>query len=360
LKYGEKLTVYGSNFPNTDYYSSDFLEYNIGKGSMPFLEIYRDSLILEISDTAHSLDFTMDGISVTLSGHKVNLKQDILLDEDYVRVSFNQGTLYASGTVGEELYAMEYSYYPSDKRLVKFNKQTNYFDNVYPDASDSKTAASNILKFHGSKIYSLNNIDGKMAFFSYDVLTHTETKLADFPGVYRANPLMEVVGNYLYVGLGGYSSNNNNYDDMWKYSLVENKWEFVLNFPKIDTGSFPKNTSVHFTLGTKIYLGGRQRISGDISVDFWEFDTQTNTVVRKSDLPITIPQKIESIVIKNKGFIDYNGLTYIYNPANNGWSSKQTEMNINGHNHLFFETDEYVFGKNSNSVIKIKKSYFND
>lgn len=351
LKYGDKLTVYGTNFPEERYFTSDSLQYKLGEKKMPFLDVYRDSLVLEISDKYSNLDFIMEGVNISIFGNKISFNESIVLDENYVRVSFQQGNIYATGTIGEDLYALKFYYYPNQKTLLKLNKETNYFEEFNSGAKDTELAKSYNIKFNGTKFYSMNGLK----FFSYDVITNTEKQLTSFPGEYRSAPLMEVVDDYLYYGLGINATNPNALKEIWRYSFSRDEWEFVVNFPEITDNNNAKRNPLVFVIGNKIYIGSGQYMPSKQITDFWEFDTTTNNIVRKEDLPMIISEKISPIVINNRAFFDYDGLTHIYDPLSDKWSVKNTGMNFNGHNPHWFQSNEFVY---SGNFTKIKKSYF--
>lgn len=354
LKYGEKLKIYGSNFLDQRYYDSDSLQYKLGKKPMSFLNAYRDSLVLDINDDFIYDDFVMEGISISLFRNNINFNENIILDENYVRVSFGQGSIYSHGVINDNLYAFVSSYFANQKYLVKFNKETNRFEEFNAGARDTEAARNYALKFYGTKCYTMNGLK----FFSYDIITNIEEELSSFPGEFSASPLMEVVGDYLYYGLGVNQNEPNKFDDIWRYSFSKNEWEFVIDFPEITDNGNSKINPLVFVIGSKIYIGSGQYRFSDRMADFWEFDTNTNIIVRKGDLPMVISEKITPIVLNNKAFFDYDGSTHIYDPVSDQWSVKNTGMNFDGHNKFLFRSKEFVYSSNSNSVIKIKKSYF--
>ncbi|TNJ47128.1 IPT/TIG domain-containing protein [Tamlana fucoidanivorans] len=357
VKYGEKLVVYGSNFPNKNSYTNDTLRYKLGSKQMSFFENYRDSLVIDMNSSFDYEGFIINGLSINFFGNDIKLDEKITLDENYVRASFNTDNIIGYGTINEDLYAVAYPYSFNDKYLIKFNKEVNNFEKLYPNDYLSKAPKGFNFSFHGTKFYSFNNNTGTLKFYSYDIFTNQENELEPFPGEQRFNPFMAVVGDYIYYGLGDTTIDGIN--DIWRYSINTNQWEFVLNLPEIETFDKAKVRPLSFSIDSKLYIGGGQNDFKPQLLDFWEIDTNTNLAAKKADLPITISQRIEGINIDGKGHFDYGGSTYIYDPSTNSWSIKPTGINFNGFNKHFLETENFVFSKEGNYIIKIKKSHFN-
>ncbi|MCB4797695.1 IPT/TIG domain-containing protein [Neotamlana laminarinivorans] len=361
IKYGDKLIVYGTNFPQNNSYAFDTLQYSFGTKHIPFYENHRDSLVIDIIDNWYYEDFSINGLSIDFFGHKIDYNQEIELDENYVRLQHYGQNISgrAYGQVGEDLYSIEHQ--NSNNLLVKLNKQTNLFDEVYTGEPISTSGYMKNISFNDTKFYWLESSNDEVLFFSYDIFTKAKEKLASFPGTDRTFALNTVVGEYLYYGLGGYSyTNPDNLDDIWRYSFSDNKWEFVLNFPEIDSDANAKQRPVYFSIGDKIYVGGGQSYFYPQLTDFWELDTKTNSVSRKSDLPIITSVKIEGLSFGGKGYFDFDGTTYIYDPIIDEWSSKKTSFTFNGYNRYLFKNEDFIYSMNNNSLIKIKKSYFNN
>ena len=130
-------------------------------------------------------------------------------------------------------------------------------------------------------------------FWEYDFIANTWTNKGTIPGGVRAGASVFVVGNFVYLGLG-YSSLDNDYNHD-NHRVYRRDWiKFDPANPTAITTlqSFPgtrRRNAKGFVLNDKIYLGwGYGRIVAgtmeDVD-DFWEYNPETNAWREKVKCP---------------------------------------------------------------------------
>lgn len=357
IYYGNKLVVYGKHFPNRLSYNNDTLQYSLGKELMNDFETYKDSLVINITPHVPYDDFTIKGINIRFFNNDIKYNEDIVLNENYVRVSYFTGDNIAYGAVGNDLYAVAYSHNFLNKYLVKLNKNTFEFDQLYPNDPYNKAPKGLYFSFHGTKFYSFDTPHESSPFFSYDIFTNVKKQLESFPGESRLNPIHIFAGDYLYYGLGSDLGNSNGLSDIWRYSVTNDEWEFVSNLPEINSYDKAKVNPLTFVINSKIYIGGGQPEFKTQLVDFWELDTNTKIITKKRDLPHVITNSIMAITIGGKAYHDYGGNQHSYDPASDIWTSKPYIFNYDGFNKYIYSADDYVYASNT-GLFKIKKTHF--
>merc|ERR1712224_835810 len=92
-------------------------------------------------------------------------------------------------------------------------------------------------------------------WWEFDTNSMTWKELAPFPGRGRRHPAMNyVVGDEpssvteIHVGLG--DGEGGNYNDWWSYSILDNEWTQLSDFP-----STARHHPFHFSIGTDSYVG---------------------------------------------------------------------------------------------------------
>lgn len=350
LKFGDKLVVYGEDFPIKEYYSSDDLKFEIDNKRILYLETYRDSLVIDIRKSGFNFDFNMEELRISLFENEVSFREELTIDENILRVLFQQ-SFFNSGIINGQSYSMHYS----DPVARKFNTDSNHFEVVKNNAIDRQISSTNNIAFGNSSIYFLNQIDNKI--HKYNVTDHTVELITLFPEDLKGNGIVfEVINDNLFVGLGRSYEEEIAYGSLWSYSLNEDKWTKRKENLEKTTKFSSKYNTIRFVFNDKIFFGG---VLGN---DLWEYNTVTNEYVRKNDLPIDFPYKsirIKPYVIGNKAYIGYGGNTYIYNTTNDTWSSKKDLEDIeDGYNIYFFHDDQFLYSSIGNYILKSKRSYF--
>ena len=110
--------------------------------------------------------------------------------------------------------------------------------------------------------------------------------------------------------------------DFWKYSLKENKWERMENFP-----GEPRISAIAFSIGNKAFVGTGLSSNGNSKQgmnDLWGYDSEKNKWEQKASLPGGIRYGAISFTINGKGYIALgsNQSTYYkdlweYDPSTN-------------------------------------------
>lgn len=360
FNYGDRMVVYGSNFPDANGHTNDTLNYQLGVKNLPSFEVYRDSLVIDIIESNRYEDFIIDGLTINFFNNEIHFDQTIEIDENYLRVAIESSSNdLAYGVVNDELYSVSYPHFISDKYLAKFNQTTNNFNYLYPNDPFSNAPLGYDFVFYQSKFYAFDNSVNfpTINFYSYNILTNENIQLQPFPGEQRSMPFSYVVGDYMYYGLGRNTTSSDGLSDIWRYSFINDTWEFVLDFPGINSYATAKVRPLIFAIGSNLYIGGGQPDYNPQLQDFWELNTNTNSVTVKSNLPITTPIKMTGFNLNGKGFVDYGNETHIYNPNTDTWSTQQTGLNFIYNKHMF-QNGNYVFSRAGNSIIKIKNTYF--
>eukprot|EP00978_Attheya_sp_CCMP212_P018697 scaffold51686_cov34-Attheya_sp.AAC.2 len=115
-------------------------------------------------------------------------------------------------------------------------------------------------------------------FWEFDMMTHTWTPLANFPGLGRRHPAMNAVFSsswQIQVGLGdGITTEGQfaNFNDWWSYDIALNTWTRLDDFP-----STPRHHPFHFALQQISYVG-LGHSAPRIERDFYGYhNTNTNT-----------------------------------------------------------------------------------
>jgi outer membrane protein assembly factor BamB/N-acetylneuraminic acid mutarotase len=128
------------------------------------------------------------------------------------------------------------------------------------------------------------------------------------------------IGDKGYIGTGYDESNLN---DFWEYDPQINTW-----IKKADFGGTGRHAAVGFSIGDKGYIGTGSG-SSSYSIDFWEYDPQTDAWTQKADFGGTGRHAAVGFSIGDKGYIgtgvnNMNNLDdfWEYDPLTNEWTQK--------------------------------------
>lgn len=118
---------------------------------------------------------------------------------------------------------------------------------------------------------------GDFTIWKYTPSLNRWTKISDYPGGIRIEPVMFSIGTKLYVGLGEINKSGINYCqlDFWEYDTETEEWKRVCDFPKKDY-----SVMAVFSCQGKGYVS---TISDRVTV--FAYDPLSNTWVRMSDFP---------------------------------------------------------------------------
>ncbi|MCG8582818.1 MAG: IPT/TIG domain-containing protein, partial [Bacteroidales bacterium] len=130
-----------------------------------------------------------------------------------------------------------------------------------PDYGYSTSAVYNFShQQYGYCAFSSNNT---IVTYRYDPSVNKWQETGTFPGPYRSQMTAFVIGDYAYIG--GF----NDTQDFWKYDILNNTWEQVADFPRINEGmtSFVIN-EIGYVVCTRVKENNFWKYSVD--TDSWE------------------------------------------------------------------------------------------
>jgi len=168
----------------------------------------------------------------------------------------------------------------------------------------------------------------KKDFWEWDQITDTWTRKADFPGDFYYITACFSIGTKGYVitddsvlTMGDFEpiiSTN----QLWEFDPEINTWSKKATLPSKGAIVF----AAGFSIGTKGYIGTGSEESDlfmyPYTLDFWEWDQETDTWTRKSDFKGTIRAGAVGFSIGNKGYIGTGSNRYTYN-TNDFWEWDQ-------------------------------------
>ncbi|WP_400079240.1 IPT/TIG domain-containing protein [Winogradskyella sp. R77965] len=364
ITFDENFTIYGENFPRYNF------TLRVGENSFTPQSLTRDSIVLDSQTGGVYQDFNLENVTINYLGEEIIYESNICVDEPWIQVS-SANSLSTHSYIGETyaLYYIPYNFFT----VAKFNDETYEFESINNTELPNEIVAGSTNTFYDTKLYSYEispfvGNDQEINFRSYDFFTNEISELASFPGGDRSNALIETVGDYIYFGLGSNSSiGGDAFADIWRYSIINDSWEFVLNFPGIDSSSNAKRNPLTFIIDDSIYIGAGQN---GYHTDFWELNTITNTVISRSDLPIAIsdfPGGHVGTSINGKGYFDnfylheYDPITdtwYTYNDIPSFVATGISSQSIFNHNGILYRSfrDSYI---NNTRMLKLNASYLN-
>lgn len=153
-----------------------------------------------------------------------------------------------------------------------------------------------------------------------DALDGNWVKKSDFDGDQRSSSVVFVIGNIAYVGTGYNGSDDEYYQDFWKYDAELNFWQQVAAFPGPG-----RSSAVAFAIGDKGYVGTGFDGNDELQ-DFWEYDSRTDTWTQKNDFAGTARRSAVAFTVGGKGYIGtgYDGSElkdfWEYDPEADTWA----------------------------------------
>lgn len=171
--------------------------------------------------------------------------------------------------------------------------------------------------FNGATLEETND------FWEYDPAKNIWTKKANFPGAPREVATGFSIGSKGYIGNGRTDNFLVYFNDFWEYDPTKDAWT-----QKADFGGGERYATTAFVIGTKAYVGmGTERkiAEFDFKKDFWEYDQQTNSWIRKADFGGNSRELSVAFVIGSKAYVGtgFNGNDlkdfWEYDSANDTW-----------------------------------------
>jgi hypothetical protein len=184
----------------------------------------------------------------------------------------------------------------------------------------------------------------------------------------RTSCFITAVGDYIYLGFGQNIQNYHNPpDDIWRYSIINDTWEFVLTFPGINFGQDSIRHPLVFAFDDRLFFSGRN--SNNESNKLWEVDLNNFSLIQRADVPLNDPSGKLGITVGNKGYFESSYL-YEYDVQNDQWT-KHTDIIIPfpGNQYesgsLFYHSGNFyrsIFSayNNTNTLYKMNMNYLND
>ncbi|MCU0436281.1 MAG: IPT/TIG domain-containing protein [Raineya sp.] len=166
--------------------------------------------------------------------------------------------------------------------------------------------------------------------FRYNPITNIWTRLGDFAVgnvKSRSGATSFVVNNKAYMIGGIYDDGGRKVSDsVFVYNTSSDQWSFATKYP-----SGGRSAMIAFVIDNKVYVGSGNSapFGGAPNADFWEYTPNTNTWVRKADIP-SARTDATAFVIGNKGYVvggTGNASTLLndlwqYTPQTNTWVRK--------------------------------------
>lgn len=255
------------------------------------------------------------------------LVTDYFVNDDWIYIN----TL--SNTGGENFMEyMKYNY--KTRQTIKLTNFAKEF--LIRDAATIKQG--NFLHYLCGEI----NGNASATHYVYDTSADRWIQEAKFPGPERVGAISMTANNKIYIGMGYkhgtlIQANNSFYRDMWSYDILSKTWTKLADFPQ----SNGRRASASFSIGTKLYFtGGASSETKDPiitpvpSKETWCYDTQTNQWSRKADYPGEGAIKFSAFSIGKYGYVgmgesvtydSYFGRKpdrrfYKYDPEKDKWS----------------------------------------
>ena len=154
----------------------------------------------------------------------------------------------------------------------------------------------------------------------------TWSKLASMPSRNSASVSVGFsIGNSLYLAT---QSTNPDQNEFWQYNTTTNTWLRRADFP--GGGRFGP---VALSIGSRGYLGMGFSLGGGYNNDWWEYDPGSNTWIQRANFPGLARQYAAGFGVGSKGYVcggseqslstgPIRAETYEYDPILNSWTQK--------------------------------------
>jgi N-acetylneuraminic acid mutarotase len=146
-------------------------------------------------------------------------------------------------------------------------------------------------------------------------------KLGSFDGRPRSEAAAFVIDDIAYMGTGYYGTEDQRFQEFWKYDVSKDQWTQSANFPGVG-----RNGAVGFGVSGKGYLGtgfdGENRLK-----DFYEYTPGTNSWKSLNPFGGTARVGAIAFALNNYGYVGtgYDGNVlkdfYRYDPGTDTWTS---------------------------------------
>jgi N-acetylneuraminic acid mutarotase len=144
---------------------------------------------------------------------------------------------------------------------------------------------------------------------------------SDFEGDQRSSGVSFVIGDYAYVGTGFNGSDDEYYNDFWRYDLQLNYWQKIADFP-----GAARSSAVAFSIDGKGFVGTGYDGDDELN-DFYEYDPATLQWTEKAEFGGSARRNAVGFSLEGYGYIGtgYDGSElkdfWQYNPSNDTWAA---------------------------------------
>lgn len=343
LKFNEQYTITGQNFPF-------LMNFTIGDYAYTAQSISENEAIFTFEKDFFT-DFNLGNLSLDLYGELITYDNEICIDEPWIKVGIAQ-VLNKTHNYQNETYAIVYpGYYNSSRTIAKFNENTFEYESVLNQSLPDLVNNGSLKTWHEDKLYHYDSNDE--FFYSYNFITGQVTQLSSFPGTPRTECFITTVGNYIYLGFGRDIQNYHNPpDDIWRYSIANNTWEFVLTFPGINFGQDRIVDPLVFAFDNRLLFSGRN--SNNQSNTLWEINLNDFSLIQRADVPVNGSSEKRGITVGNTGYFESFYL-YEYDSVNDEW---KVHLDINLSEQVYPSQLESFFYQSGNFYRTINSSFY--
>lgn len=347
MSYGENITVYGEDFPRTGTSFNSQFSLSIGGVNFSAVTISRDHITLNVEDNFYT-DFLLEDIVIEYLGETITYEIELCVDEPWIKVSFDNPQ-HQPHNYQNETYGVVSQSNNTFLTVGKLNTDNYHFESVLNEQLPVAIRYGKLRAWHENKLYHYSTSPTENKFYGYNFLNGTLEELSPFPGAQRVNGLMACVGDYIYLGLGR-SYTYEPFDDIWRYSIAEDTWEFVLTYPGINTNQDAITDPLTFVFEDRLFFGG---INGNNQSNlFWELDLNTFALLPKANVPIPSAHGLKGATIGTKGYFESFYL-YEYDLLNDQWLIHE---DIQGIGFLYPNMNQSLFTHNGNLFRSITTS----
>lgn len=135
-----------------------------------------------------------------------------------------------------------------------------------------------------------------------------------FSHIKRCNPIVYVIKNQMYMGLGGVNKIEGQSEiksDIWKFNLSNHTWQMLLESP----GGYSSLMS-SFVHKEKGYLVSTGAMWQQFPMEVFSFDPMSDKWIRRSNFPGKKVNNTLTLVVKDRVFIVGGSFAYGSNPLN--------------------------------------------
>lgn len=352
FSYGESITIFGEDFPRVGQNFNSQFQLNIGGVGFSAERISKDQIVLNVHDGFYS-DLILEDVVIEYLGETITYNSEICVNEPWIKVS-TENPQNEAHNYKNETYGVVFKNNNSFVTVGKLNTDNHQFESVINEQLPESIRYGDLRAWHQDKMYHYDISPNINKFYSYNFLNGNLIELTPFTGNQRFNGLMKCVGDYIYLGFGRSISSNKPNDDLWRYSITNNTWEFVLTFPGINLYEDAITDPLVFAFNNRLFFGGKN--SNNKSNLFWEVNLNTFSLIAKANVPISA-HGLKGVTIGNQGYFESTYL-YEYDVSTDKWKKYEE---IQGIGFFYPDSLESLFLNKGNIFRSVKTGspYYN-